>query len=336
MADLNQQATALAASGNLDAAMALLAAANSERENGHFQSRLLQMRHRKFVEATPPEPAQPWPQPVRDLFPGATGIPEIPAARLTAELVHSAIQHHGSLIVRQWFDAPTCAFMRETIDQSFAAAAAVQGQESFEPSPWFRHFTPVSNRGFRLGGFIRDFTAAGAGVLAVDSPRAMCRYLDRLYAMGIDDLLTEYFGERPAFSALKTALRRTPADVPAEWHQDGSYFGQDIRSLNIWAAFSPCGVDAPSLDIVARRMDRILRPDGTDIPSLAVTEEAINSLGEEQVVRPVLAAGDVVLLDDRTLHRTGASPSMTESRYAIEMWFFASSLFPQDQIPLYL
>ena len=36
-----------------------------------------------------------------------------------------------------------------------------------------------------------------------------------------------------------------------------------VRSLNLWLALSPCGVDAPGLDIVPRRFDEIL-PTGTE------------------------------------------------------------------------
>ena len=35
-----------------------------------------------------------------------------------------------------------------------------------------------------------------------------------------------------------------------------------------------------------------------------------------------------------TLHRTGVSPGMTRTRYAIESWFFAPSTYPQDQVPI--
>ncbi|NND66331.1 MAG: hypothetical protein HKN19_01975 [Halioglobus sp.] len=50
----------------------------------------------------------------------------------------------------------------------------------------------------------------------------------------------------------------------------------------------------------------------------------------------MLGPGDAVLFDELALHRTGVSPSMTETRYAIEMWFFAPSMFPRDEVPLYL
>jgi hypothetical protein len=34
------------------------------------------------------------------------------------------------------------------------------------------------------------------------------------------------------------------------------------------------------------------------------------------------------------MHRTAADPDMTRDRHAVEMWFFAPSLYPPDQVPL--
>ena len=80
---------------------------------------------------------------------------------------------------------------------------------------------------------------------------------------GIAALIEAYFGERPALSANKCTLRRVPIDTNTNWHQDGAFLGRDVRSLNLWLALSPCGVDAPGLDIVPQRFDEIL-PTGTE------------------------------------------------------------------------
>lgn len=53
-------------------------------------------------------------------------------------------------------------------------------------------------------------------------------------------------------------------------------------------------------------------------------------------MRPVFAPDDAILLDEMALHRTGVSSSMTETRYAIEMWFFVASMFHHQQVSLYL
>jgi ectoine hydroxylase-related dioxygenase (phytanoyl-CoA dioxygenase family) len=190
--------------------------------------------------------------------------------------------------------------------------------------------------GYELTGVDRYFVTHGSGVLAVDSPRALLRYLDCLTEAGIDGFLYDYFGERPAISAKKSTLRRTPHNAPAGWHQDGHFLGRDIRALNIWAAFSDCGVDAPSLDVFAKHFDYFVEAGGPGIADDAITEENIARCGLEHIVRPEFKAGDALLFDGWTLHRTGIDETMTRTRYAVEMWFFAASKFPRAYVPLYL
>ncbi len=46
------------------------------------------------------------------------------------------------------------------------------------------------------------------------------------------------------------------------WHQDGAFLG-GVRALNVWLSLSHCGDDAPGLDIVPKRIDRVV-PTGTE------------------------------------------------------------------------
>ena len=184
--------------------------------------------------------------------------------------------------------------------------------------------------GYTFGRLDRHFVSAGAGVLAVDSPRPFYRYLECLTDAGIAKLLQEYFDERPLLSAKKTTLRRTPPDAVAGWHQDPRSFSEPVRALNIWAAFSPSGVDGPSLDIFANRFDALVERGVADI----LDDDTAANGGIETVERPVFEPGDPVLFDEMAMHRTGVNKSMTQTRYAIEMWFVAASMFPRQQVPL--
>ena len=66
-------------------------------------------------------------------------------------------------------------------------------------------------------------------------------------------------------------LRRTQPEVGTTWwHQDGAFLGADIRALNVWLSLSHCGRDAPGLDIVPRRFDRIVET-GTEGAPLSWT-----------------------------------------------------------------
>jgi hypothetical protein len=52
-----------------------------------------------------------------------------------------------------------------------------------------------------------------------------------------------------------------------------------------------------------------------------------------RVWRPEFEAGDVLLFDHLLLHRTAADPQMPGVRYAVESWFFASSVYPRSSTP---
>lgn len=329
-----QHADDLTRAGSWDEAIRLLTATNRRQENAEIETRLVALRHRAYAEVVEASPAKPWPIPVQDHFADVTTIPEIPASELCVELIASAIQHHGSILVRGLINPTRAESIRQSIDEAFTGAAAAADKPTFDPTPWYTHFKADRSKGYRFGGGERSYATYGDGVHAVDSPRALFRQLDALAAVGFDKLLYEYFGERPALSAKKSTLRRTRPNALAGWHQDGAFLGTQTRSLNIWTAFSPCGIDAPSLDVFPRNFDYLVEMGGPDIFDWAVSDETAASYGLESVVRPVFEPGDALLFDQMTLHRTGVDKSMTRTRYAIEMWFFAASTYPHEQVPL--
>ena len=152
-------------------------------------------------------------------------------------------------------------------------------------------------------------------------------------------MLTEYLGERPVLSVNKSVLRRvSPLTAGADWHQDGAFMGKDIRSLNVWLTLTPCGREAPGMDIVPRRLDDIVET-GTEGANFdwSVAPAAVDGVaGEAGVTRPLFEAGDALLFDHLFLHRTASDPAMTRDRYAIETWFFAPSAYPSEHVPLVL
>ncbi|MEZ5167510.1 MAG: hypothetical protein R2695_13840 [Acidimicrobiales bacterium] len=99
---------------------------------------------------------------------------------------------------------------------------------------------------------------ASGGMWTVDSPRMLARLIELIDATGIGTVVTELFGERPYLSANKCNLRRVPVTTATNWHQDGAFLGGDIPAFNLWLGLSDCGVDAPGLEVVPRRFDRVI------------------------------------------------------------------------------
>jgi ectoine hydroxylase-related dioxygenase (phytanoyl-CoA dioxygenase family) len=159
--------------------------------------------------------------------------------------------------------------------------------------------------------------------------------LEALEEVRWGDVLSDYLGERPALSVKKWTLRRVPVDSGTNWHQDGAFLGS-VRTVNLWVALSDCGVTAPTVDVVARRLDHLVETGtGGAFFDWSVGQEVVDrARGDAPIVRPQFQAGDALLFDDYNLHRTATSAEMTDVRYAIESWFFAPSSYPHAQIPM--
>lgn len=327
-----ERADALVAAGRGLDAVALLTQANRTQPDPEIEAHLVAVRHRAFAQLDRTPPAGDHPPAAADLF-DQPGVPEIGAEELRAELIASALQHRGALLVRRLLDPDRLGAVREAIDGAFDGAAKVRetGRARLK-TEWFRQFTP--DPPYEFGGVERAFANFGSGVLAVDAPRALFRYLEALEAAGVGEVFADYFGERPAISVKKTTLRRTDPDAPPGWHQDGAFLGVDTKALNIWTALTPCGVDAPGIDVFPRGFDHLVPTGGDEIYDWSVSNETASAYDLDSVVRPDFAAGDALIFDHMTLHRTGVDPSMTKTRYAIEMWFFAPSTYPGEQIPI--
>jgi hypothetical protein len=326
-------AEALRDAGRCRDAITLLTEANRQSADPAIERRLVDLRHEAFSEVDA-APREPWPPDYPDLFPDADGLPEIEAAALTPEAVGAGILHHGSLIVRgllskEWVDRLTF-----DIDQAFEKHDARRdGAPLEETAPWYAAFNPGPEYSVTFGErwWIRD----GGGVWTVDSPRSLFDLMEAFGQAGLRDVLAGYLGEPPALSVKKCTLRRVPVDSGTDWHQDGAFLGDSIRTVNVWLTLTDCGVDAPGLDVVARRLPEVLET-GTRGAQFdwSVGPDLVEEVAPDAVVRPRFAAGDALLFDQRNLHRTGVSPGMTRPRYAVETWFFAPSRYPHDQIPI--
>ena len=315
-------------------AIDLLMERNRRRRDGDVEQALVTLRHDAFSELTGQSPRPDWPPACPDHFPDADGLPAVDVGELSAERLASAIQHHGALLVRGLLSDPQIELLVDDIDRGLDAQEAhLAGKPVKATTPWYVPFTPGPEYRRDLH---RPFPDTGK-LLAVESPRAAFDTLEVFREIGLGDLVAEHLGERPALSVKKWNLRRVPVIPDADWHQDGAFLGQGIRTVNVWITLSHCGKDAPGLDVVPRRLDHVVET-GTGGAHFewSVGPGAVDQIaGEAGVIRPVLAPGDALFFDELFLHRTGASVGMARPRYTVESWFFAPSCYPEggDQIP---
>jgi hypothetical protein len=326
---------ALVADGKLLDAIDTLTEANGVLHDADLERRLVELRHDAFFELPRSSSASSWPviAPGEELVAGSP--PVIASEDLTAATLSTGIQRHGCLHVRRLVPDDRVRQLVDGIDRAMAGFDAhASGVSREETTPWFEPFRP---RDEYAVGVKRTWVRDSGGVWTADSPRVLADLVDTINETGLGGAITAYLGERPVLSVNKCTLRRVGVEPGnANWHQDGAFLGDGIRSVNVWMSLSHCGRDAPGLDIVPRRFDRVLET-GTEgaIFPWTVGPGVIDRVSvDSPVCRPTFEPGDVLLFDDLFLHRTAADPTMTRQRYAIETWFFAPSAYPDGQIPL--
>ena len=315
--------------------IARLTAENLEARDPAKERRILELRHKAGIALGPQSTGTAtYPEPALDALPEGDLI-EVTPDQLTPELLRAAITSRGALLVRGLLDPAEAERLAGEIDQAFEAHEA--HKENREgPDGYYEEFNPEA--GFQLGS--RAWVNTASGLWATDSPRVMFSMLEAMDRAGLQRLATGYLGERPAISIETCTLRRVnpdflPGNNYSAWHQDGAFLGE-VRALNVWLTLSRCGDVAPGLDIVPKRLDYIAETgtEGTAFHWSVAQDVAEKCAGDVGIKRPIFQPGDVMLFDELFLHSTAADPGMTETRYAIETWFFGPSAFPDEYTPL--
>ena len=310
--------------------IAELTARNRLASDPETERLLVRLRHEAFDDLDRQTRADAPFSPVTS--PGVRELVELDASDLDLTTLRDSIARQGCALVRNLVDPARAEELRHGIDRMFAAFDG-SPSGSADERRWYEPFVPRSGD-YRIGG--RKWMRAGGGLWAVDSPPLLFELCELIADTGIGDLVSEHLGERPALSANKCNVRRVPVTESGSWHQDGAFLGSEVRTLNLWLSLSPCGVDAPGLDIVPRRLDHVVDTgsEGTYFDWSVAPDVVESACGDVPVLRPVFDVGDALLFDHFFLHRTAVEASMTRDRYAIETWFFAPSAYPSGQIPL--
>ncbi len=323
-----REARGLADAGRYKEAIELLTTANRGNRQREIERTLLALRSEGYLAGAWKAESPKWPSQVADQFSGE-GIPEIRADELSALLVRSGIENHGSLIVRGIIPSSQVDMLRNNIDRVLEAFDAVEWDTvSPENVGWYEPFDRDT--------IVRDRVKkrSKGAMLTADSPPALFDLLETFDSCGLSAVIREFFGEPPVLVTRKGTLRRVrPGGYFAGWHQDGAFMGENIRSLNVWIALTDCGVDAPGMDIVAKRLPGIVKT-GSKFAAWTTNPDAIKEIAEGHTVRPVFAAGDAIIFDHLCLHRTAAAYGMTNIRYAIETWLVAPSTYGKAGVPI--
>ncbi len=111
------------------------------------------------------------------------------------------------------------------------------------------------------------------------------------------------------------------------WHQDGALhfdfvapYPADalLKMLTCWIALTPCGEDAPGLELMRQPLPDLLPP--AELDARRVDER----FAATAFWRPVCQPGDAVVFSGGTLHRTHVAPGMHKDRSSVELRFVAA------------
>jgi hypothetical protein len=316
-------------------AIDLLTAATRECRDTRIERALV--RFRREAGKVLPRPAAPVPRaaladdlPDGELF-------EVHASDMTEAALRAGLARSGCLLVRQLVSPERVAELVAGIDSALAAYDASQADpDTPVDAGWYNPFSIPARQPGVSEEVRRRFNRKTGGLWTANSPRMLFELFELVDDVGIGSLMTEFLGERPLLSANKCTLRRVPPTAGlGGWHQDGAFLGAHVSAFNFWVALSDCGTDAPSMDVVPRRFDRIIAGGEDAAFRWSLSDEDVRQAADGMpIVRPQFRAGDALLFDQFLVHRTAAVPEMTRDRYAIEAWFFGPSAYPGEQLPL--
>lgn len=168
------------------------------------------------------------------------------------------------------------------------------------------------------------------------------RLIEFFASHGLGELLNGYFNAPPCLSLLKSVLHRIePLQHPPEWHQDGAFMGDGIKSLNLWISLTDCGAgtSAPGMDLIPKRLDKVIDATGKNgaVFDWSVSQKTIDeNYSDAPPAQPHFGVGDAIFFDHFNLHATSSGNQFTQTRYAIETWFFSSSNYAVNQTPALL
>jgi hypothetical protein len=307
--------------------------ANNASPDRDTERRLVYLRHQAGVRILDEGDKQPQhPDPDGAALPAAQGIPEISPDDLTPALLRAGILRDGCLLVRGLVGREDALRFADEIDRAFAERE--KHDAGGEAADGYYDEITLGDRFEKL--IVREWIKQGGGLLAPDAPKLTFEMIELYRNAGVPELVEGYLGEPGLLSVHKTTLRKAEPTVDGAWHQDGAFMGK-VRSLNLWLSLSRCGDIAPGLDIVPVRLDHLAKsamPDDPTLYYLVGDETAAEEAGEKGILRPIFEPGDALFFDELFLHQTALDPAMTETRYAIESWFFGGSGFPPKYAPV--
>jgi hypothetical protein len=336
------QADALAQQGDWREAVEQLCATNKRAPSVSLERKLVDWRLQAHRALSWPVPSSPWAGEWEESRASKPGIYEINASDFNARTLAKGVLGHGALIVRGLISTEAIDYLKECIENSIKAR---ENEGPTDDSPWNYRSPYITGEPTKFATKSAQDAEKRAkvkkgSIWVAESPRTMQRLIELYGEIGMREVLSEYFGEAPSLSVRKWVLRKIePIKMSTGWHQDGRFMGTDFHSVNLWLPLSECGegTKAAGIELIPTPTRQILETGTRGAPfQWTVGNDIVEELTHElPICLPHFSPGDALFFDHYNLHRTEFGEHLTEPRYAVENWFFASSSIPAKQMPIF-
>lgn len=247
---------------------------------------------------------------------------EFQAKSCAPAMVAASIKTCGCALIRQALPAQIMAYLGEVTPFMFRY---IDLRETYA---FFNADTTEAPKPFRASLMRFDVLPGFSDMIGMDIVKLLFAAIDRSILPQVNPL---YFAGQPFGLRSKMSMARRQSPTPDEntlpFHQDGTNY-VEMEFLNYWIPATPAGGDAPGLELAPVAVDGPLEvTSGPSLyPSIELDAAALaKRFGAENFFHPVMEPGDVLIMNQHTVHRTYTPPGATKERFSFEVRVSAAS-----------
>lgn len=258
----------------------------------------------------PRMPARPAPQQAWPLDEAA-----ITVSPLDYDGAVRVLRHVGVVLLRGALGTGAVAAARQAAEQAFARLPAVMQEQAEEVEHWLGRLSMIAPG---LSPEFSDLLPLARQLVEDGIARPI---LERYFGSPIlhDPLTLRFRSHRPT---------QRLSFVPL--HQDVTFTEAERSWINAWVPLTPCGQDAPGLQVFPLPQPAIFRHSGgtseDGYPMSCIPEQSLARYPHPLVpLEPAFQPGDLLLFDGYCPHRTVERPGMTRTRFSFEFRYTGES-----------